>query len=521
MNSWTTQAKVGLVVIIGLLLLCVLLVKATDWPLASRGDFLSVRFGTVNDLRRGAGVYLAGVQIGKVTGIELKAAENEVEIRMRVKGAFERLRQGCKVRIGIIGFVGEAYIDFVNGPIGNPPLRLADLPLIGEDPVGIHDFLQQSNQVIAEVTQLIKSANKLMHSNQETITHGITDVHDLVVQTSQALERVSRKTEKTLVTVDRMVSENNEIFQQALGQLTQLLQRLEQDSLVISERAEAITGSVLDLISQASPSVDQIMVDLRVGSSDFRRISQQLRRDLALANTELSELIVQSQDIIQTKSPKVDLVLDNLAGSTAHLNRLQTNLTQLIHTVQHGDGSIPQLLNAPDAIDEVRETLQTANETMKEIQSFSGKMSDGFGQFSGVDLSWDYELRYVNLEDRLHNELALLLLPSPHQRYRFGVSLRDEHVEFEGQYGYEALDGHLRGRLGFMRSRAGVGLDIWLLSQRLGITAEGIQLTSRKPKFSAELTWKFFRYGHVIIGAENLTDDICYTAGIRMAGRNW
>ena len=521
MNSWTTQAKVGIVVIVGLVLLAVLLVMATDSPFAASGDPLTVHFERVNDLQRGAGVYLSGVEIGKVTAVELKTTDDIVEIRMRVKNAFQLLRQGCIVKIGIIGFVGEAYIDFVNGPVGNPLLKPTDLPLTGQAPVGIQDFLQQSNQAILETIQLAQSANELIKLNQENIQQGIADVRQLVAQTGEAVERASKNTQETVETVKRLATENDRRFEQTLERGNQLLEQLMGDSRLLGERVDAITSSVLDLVNRNSAPIDQIVTDLNAGSSDFRQLSQQLRKDLGELNAELSGLVAESRNLIESDAPKLNQILANIADMTADLEELPENLNQILDKVQHGDGSLAQLLNKPDTVHEAREILKTIKDAVGEIHSFSGKVDERFGDLKTPELAWDYELRYLSLEESLHNELALLLLPSLTQRYRFGFGVRDKDVKFEFQYAQDFFDGRLRGRLGFMRSRAGLGMDVWLLSRRLGLTLEGFHLTSKNPELNAEVAWRFFRYGHLIIGAENLTDDIRYTAGIRLVGRNW
>ena len=521
MNSWTTQAKVGIVVIIGLVLLGVLLVMATDWPFAASGDYVSVHFERVDDLQRGAGVYLSGVEIGKVTAVELKAAENRVEIRMRVKDAFQRLREGCSVQIGIIGFVGEAYIDFTNGPIGNPPLKPSDLPLTGQTPVSIQDFLRQSNQAILETIQLTQSANELLQLNQENIRQGIADVRQLVAQTGEAVERASKNTQETVDTVNRLAAENDQRFERTLGRVNQLLEQLMGDSRLLGERVNAITSSAQNLMSRNSDSIDQIVTELKAGASDFRQLSQQLSQDLGALNAELSGLVTDSRHLIESDAPKLNQILTDIAEVTADLEGLPTELNQIFDRVRHGDGSLAQLLNKPDTINDVRETLKTIKDAVGEIRSFSGKVDDRFGDLKTPEWAWDYELRYLSLEESLHNELALVLLPSLNQRLRFGFGVRDKDVKIEFQYAHDFFDGHLRGRLGFMRSRAGLGMDAWLLSRRLGLTLEGFHLTSKNPELNAELAWRFFHYGHLILGAENLTDDIRYTAGIRLIGRNW
>ncbi|MDE0301434.1 MAG: MlaD family protein [Candidatus Poribacteria bacterium] len=521
MDSWTTHAKVGIVVIVGLVLLGVLLVMATDWPFAASGDHLIVHFKRVNDLQRGAGVYLSGVAIGKVTAIDLKANEDIVEIRMRVKNAFQRIRQGCTVKIGIFGFVGEAYIDIVNGPVDSPLLNPSDLPLTGQSPLGLQDFLQQSNQAILETIQLTRSANELIQLNRENIQQGIADVRQLVAQTGEAVERASKNTQETVEIVKRLANENDKRFEQTLGRVNQLLEQLTGDSQLLGERIDAITSSVLDLVDRNSDSINQIVTDLNAGSSDFRQLSQQLRKDLGELNAELSDLVAESREVIESDAPKLNQILADIAELTAELEEFPENLNHILEQVRHGDGSLAQLLNKPDTINEVRETLKTINDTVGEIYSFSGKVDRRFGDLKAPELAWDYELRYLSLEESLHNEFALVLLPSLTQRLRFGFGMRNKDVKFESQYAQDFFDGRLRGRVGFMRSRAGVGIDAWLFARRLGLTVEGFHLTSKNPELNAEMAWRFFRYGHVILGAENLTDDIRYTAGIRLVGSNW
>ena len=520
MNWWNLQVKVGLVVIIGFILLLVLLYNASNSPWAASGDLLQVNFSFVNDLRVGAAVHLAGVQIGKVTSIELSEDGNRVEVQMRAKGAFRRLRVGCRVKIGIIGFVGEAYIDLANGPPGNPPLRPVDLPLTGEDPIGVLGVLEQAEQTVMQVTQLIESANQLIQANQSHVSDGITEMGGLVTQTKHALESIVKRTDETITNLNRIAQANDFRLQQTFRQFHRLINQLESDSLVISSQASDLTRTVIDLVDRNSAPVEQIIADLQASSASFRQTSQQLDQNLTELKSELSDLILQSQNVIETEKSKVDRLLDNLTTITGDLDGLGDNLTKFLDKVQHGEGSIAELLNKPNAINEAQEALRTAEKTMLAIQDLSRTLDQKSKRFQFPELAWDYELRYLSLEEHLHNELAVLLLPTPNQRYRFGLGVRQEDVKFEFQYGYDFAN-YLRARIGFMRSRVGLGLDIWMLSRKLGLTIEGTRLTSKNPELSTEMSWRIFPYGYIIVGAENLTEDIRYTAGFRLAARNW
>lgn len=518
--KWNEQVKVGLAAVIGLALLVVLLFNASNWPWSVSGDVLQVQFSAVNDLHLGAGVQLSGVKVGKVTGIELKADKNLIDVQFRVKEGFQRLRQGCRVRIGTIGFVGETYIDIRNGPVGNPPLQPEDLPLVGEDPKSIVDLLDIAEQAVTQAAQVAQSANTLIESNRIGVGEGIREVRELVVQTGAALESVVRNTEKSIETLNRFASDNDARLQQVFNQINRSFEKLESDASALSSDAGAITQSVIGLIDRNSQTVDEIVRDLHVSASNFRETSQTLHTDLAALKSEMSNLILKSEEVIDAEAPKIDRLLKNLTAVSEDLDGLRENFAQLLDKVQTGDGSVAALINTPDTHDKAQDVLQSADETIGEVRELFQTFNEKSESFKFPDVAWDYELRYLNLEERLHNELAVLLLPAHNHRYRFGFGIREEEFKVELQFGYD-FNNHLRGRLGFMRSTPGLGFDLWLLSKKLGVTIEAARLTSGRPELETELSWRVFPHGHVIFGAENLIDDVRYTAGFRLAAKNW
>lgn len=521
MGSWSVQLKVGIVVIIGMVLLVILIVNAANSPWSASGELLRVNFNNAGDLRVGAKVQLAGVQVGKVTAIALNKVGTRVEVQMRVKDAFQRLRQGCQVKVGVIGFVGEAYIHLTNGPVENPNLKPTDLPLTGKDPLDLSELAAQADQIVRQGTQFLESTNQFMGSNQENISLSIVEMRALIEQTSRALTEVVGATNESVKNLNRIAQENDFRLAQTYKRFNRLMDRLESDTLLISSQIGDINRAVLDLVDRNSSPVEQIIVDLQTSATNFRQLSQQLDQDLAELTTGISDLIAQSKEVIATEKPKVDRLLKSLTNVTQEFDGLRNNVDQLLYTVQHGEGSIAQLLSKPDALNEVRNTVKTVDETMLAFQGLSRTLDQGLERFKLPKFGWDYELRYLSLEESLHNELGVLLFAGDNQRYRFGLGTREEEVKLDFQYGYDFTD-NLRGRAGFMRSKVGLGFDVWLLSRKLGITFEGTQLTGKNPGLGAEVAWRFFPYGQIIIGAEDLTSgDIRYTAGLRFLSRNW
>ncbi len=517
MNFWTASVKVGLMVLIAIILLTILLTNAENWPWATAGDELTFQFQSVNGLYVGAGVYLSGVPIGKVTAIELRPDTNNVHIRAKVKNGFKWLREDCGAGISMNGFVGEIYIALDNGPIGNPPLKPADLPIIGKDPVNALELLEQTSAGMTQAIELTTAANEVLQANQEAIQLAIKEIREVIAITGKTIEKLSVDSEETVKTLTQLALENDKRFQETLLKVNNLLGQLEGDSLMISSQVSDITREILRLLNQNSPKLNTIFSDARATTSEFRQIAQGFRTNLNTLADQVSTLVAQGSDAIKTGEANITPILANLRTTTDAINALEAKVGRLLE----GEGTFAQLLNSPEPLQEVRGALQNLNKTMNAVTDLSQRTEQQIGRFeSPLQLGWDYELRYLSLEERLYNELAFSLSPQSGAHYRIGVGVRDETVRFEIQYAHDVTD-YLRARAGFMRSRVGAGVDLWLWSRRIGVSLEGFGLTSSEPELNTEVAIRFFRYGQLLLGAENLTRKPRWTTGFRFFNREW
>ena len=520
MNFWTASVKVGVMVLIAIIFLTILLTNAENWPWATAGDELTFQFRSVNGLYVGAGVYLSGVPIGKVTSIELQPETNNVRIQAKVKNAFKWLREDCGANISMNGFVGEIYIALENAPMENPPLKPASLPIIGRDPVNALELLEQTSDGMTQAIELTTAANEVLQANQEAIQLAIKEIREVVALTGKTIERLSIDSEETVNTLTQLALENDRRFQQTLVKVNNLITQLEGDSIMVSSQVSDITGELLRLISRNAPKLNTILTDVRASTSQFRRIAEDFGTDFNTLTAEVSALVSQGSDAIKTGESRVAPILKDLQAATAAFTTLEENINRLFVTVNEGDGTIAQLLNTPEPLEDARRTLRNVDETMATVTKLSQQTGEQLKRFDLPQIGWDYELRYLSLEERLYNELALLLSPDSKSHYRFGVGVRDENVRFEFQYAYNVTD-FFRARAGFMRSRVGMGLDFWLFSQRLGISLEGVGLTSGQPELNTELALRFFRYGQFLLGVENLSGERRWTTGFRFFASGW
>ena len=527
MNFWTASVKVGVMILIAIVFLTILLVNAENWPWATAGDEITFQFQSVNGLYVGAGIYLSGVSIGKVTAIELRPDTNDVHIKAKVKNGFTWLREGCGARISMNGFVGEIYIALDNGPIGNPSLKPTNLPIVGKDPVNALELLEQTSAGMTQAIELTTAANEVLQANQEAIQLAIKEIRDVVALTGQTIEKLSVDSEETVKTLTELAQANDKRFQETLVKVNNLITQLEGDSLMVSSQVSDITREILRVLNQNSPKLNTIFTDIRATTSEFRQISRDFRSGFNTLSDQVSTLVSQGSDAIKTGETNITPILENLQTTTDAINTLEANasrlLTSLNAILNDTDGTVAQLLNTPEPLQEARGTLKNINKAANAITDLSQRTGKQLERFeSQLQFDWDYELRYLSLEERLYNELAFTLSPNENAHYRLGVGVRDEVVRFELQYAHDLTE-YLRARAGFMRSQVGVGIDFWLWSRRLGFSVEGIGLTSGEPELNTEAAIRFFRYGQLLLGAENLTnsDSRRWTTGFRFFNSEW
>lgn len=521
MKFWNTSAKVGLMVIVAIILLAILLINSSNWPWSTRGDELTFKFRNVNGLYVGSGVYLSGVNIGRVTNIELKSETDSVQIRASVKNAYQWLRKGCDARISMSGFVGETYIALNNGDIGNPSLQPSDLPIIGIDPVNPLELLEQTSSGLSKAIDLTTSANELLQSSQEEIQQGVKETRALVALTSQTLKKFNENMDKTVDTFMKLTSEYDTHFEKTLTNVNKLLIQIGNETSILSSQVNDIGRSLMKSIDQNSPKVNTILTDIQQSASDFRKFSTEFQNATKVITSEASEFISKSGSFIDKSSSEISPVLEKLQTAATTFISLEKNITQLLNTIQHGEGTVAQLLNNPEPFTEVKQTLNSMSEMftgLKEIYEQTDRQLKGF---KFPSLASDIELRYLTFEENLHTELGVLVVPQSKSRYRLGVGIRDEITGFELQYGYNFTD-YLRGRFGFIRSKVGAGFDLSLWKRRIGLGIESFGLTSDRPEYNTEISFRFYKGVHLLLGVEDLAHhNRRWTTGVRLFTSDW
>ena len=127
--SFNKEGAVGVFVLIGLLCVGYLTVKLGRMEVFQSGGYeLSARFTSINGLRKGADIEVAGVKVGRVSGIRLDPAHGLAVVTLRLDDTVI-VADDAIVSIKTSGLIGDKYI---NLDLGGSDIKLKSGETISE-----------------------------------------------------------------------------------------------------------------------------------------------------------------------------------------------------------------------------------------------------------------------------------------------------------------------------------------------------------------------------------------------------
>lgn len=161
--------KVGLFVVIGLFATAVVVVAIRDWRILRAGYEIRVLFDSAGGLLRGAPVKFAGVDVGEVVNIRLVSEGSSsplarVELSLWLPNGL-MVRSDDRVLIGMLGLLGEKYVEILPGPGSGRILQAGDV-LEGAGVVSELEFTQQFTHVLTQLEETLNAASALVNDPQ-------------------------------------------------------------------------------------------------------------------------------------------------------------------------------------------------------------------------------------------------------------------------------------------------------------------------------------------------------------------
>jgi len=151
----TLETRLGIFVALAVLA-AVLIMETLGGPeWFRRGYHLNADFNSVQDLKLGDRVKIAGVEVGKVDKIGLDETNNKVRVTMKVKRSVI-VRTDSTATIKFTGLLGQNFVAIDFGSPGSPPAADGAVLASVEQP-DLSAMMQKIDNVATGVENLTKS----------------------------------------------------------------------------------------------------------------------------------------------------------------------------------------------------------------------------------------------------------------------------------------------------------------------------------------------------------------------------
>ena len=309
-------------------------------------------FTEVGGLVEGATVRLAGVQIGRVTGVHLPGEPGgKVRVDLTIARRYsDRIRKNSIARIETQGLLGDKIVEITVGNATAPPVALGEV-LAARDPADFGRMIAAGAETAKDVGALAAALretaetvnqSKLIEDAATTVNklgrvvdqveHGRGWAHALVYEEPLALRRLNQLIATTQTLVERV-----EKGQGAAGVL------VSPESTASAKRFVAAMDRISGMVEQPErepgllpgllfdPKYRPVLEDLRTVAHNLREVSNRL----AGGRGTLGSLVADSGDEGELK-----LTLQDLRAAVA-------NLKAISQKINEGEGTVGALITDP------------------------------------------------------------------------------------------------------------------------------------------------------------------------------
>jgi len=255
----TLETRLGLFFALALVAGVVLLEMIGTPDFFKSGEIVKARFNTIQELKVGDPVKMAGVEIGRVRGIHLSTNKVEVDLKLH-RGAI--VKTDSKASIKFIGLLGQNY---VNVDFGSP-----DAPLVA--PNALLETVEQAdlNSLMAKLEGVASGVEGLTKNfSGENFSNLLGPFTDFLKENSPRLtailgnlQVISGQIAKGQGTVGKLISDE-ELYNKAVAAVDNLnkstadLKPLFDDAkLTLAEAKKTVTG-----INEGQGTVGKLLHD--------------------------------------------------------------------------------------------------------------------------------------------------------------------------------------------------------------------------------------------------------------------
>lgn len=390
MKSMSTETKVGIFVIIGIIILAYFTVRVGQITVREKGYEVYTLLDTAAGLDKNSPVRIAGVDVGKVESVSLEGDRARVVIRLpnRVK-----IPEGSKVYVKSSGLLGEKYLEIVPPQEGTTPRAASDQtekgsregtlePLSGagrgtafaqERPRGKAEekrpaaryiepgaYIPQGgpavdvDRVLTQLSSIGEDFKGVARSLNETLggPQGEANLKAIVTGTRETvanLQDITRTIDRGEGTLGKLVKDER-LYAEMRNTVSNL-----QDITQTIDRGEGTLGKLV--------KDDRLYRDMKETASNLNQVTQAIEK----GEGTLGKLVKDDTLYVQTKETMTEA------------KNMMANLNKLSESVEKGEGTLGKLAKDDALYVETAQTMKSARETLVSLNQVSKDIESGKG----------------------------------------------------------------------------------------------------------------------------------------------
>ncbi len=343
------QIRIGSFILVGLVVfLAIIYLLGAQARYFERKYDLVAEFSEVGGLIEGATVRLAGVQIGRVTRVELPSQPGgKVRVKLTITRRFaDRIRRNSEARIVTQGLLGDKLVEITVGLPDAPPLQSGDT-ITTRDPFEMQEMFAAGAETLAQVNQLAVTLRKTMDRVDrmtEEVERGKGWLHVLIYEEPESLRRLNAlltSTQQLLARAESNDSAVGVLLQRDSGKSVRSLLAAMDALGRAAEKPGATDGLLPTLLFD--PEYKDVARDLRVLTRNFRDVSEKLAHGQGLLGGLLKEdedaSLVQAATDFRVAMANLRVVSDRLRTGEGTMGALFADPTVYENLVQFLEGA--------------------------------------------------------------------------------------------------------------------------------------------------------------------------------------
>ncbi|MBI5383383.1 MAG: MCE family protein [Verrucomicrobia bacterium] len=272
MNQARFQSRVGFFVVVCLVLTgALLLAFSKGASLFTPTYAVKMRISNVSGLKERSAVFLSGVQVGTVVGIELAPGNTNVFLHLKIFKKYSIHRDADFV-IEQIGVLGDQFVAIYPKENKAPLLQDGD-EVPGQEPFNLQEAARSAGDVLTRVGRLTADISGLVNDLREAVTNAKQAIFQPAVlsNVTVSLANFREVSEHTLTAarrIESLVSTNSAPLAEAVSNLVRFAADLNKvgrdlDDTILTNRADL--RAAVQNFEDASASLKQITADIDAG----------------------------------------------------------------------------------------------------------------------------------------------------------------------------------------------------------------------------------------------------------------